>query len=183
MDSSIRLLGIVPYEGMKTLLLRLAEEYPQIQLDVFVGNMEEGAEIAREHLSRRYDAVISRGGTALLLRELPLPVVEIEISLYDILYALKLSGGLHSKFAMVAYADIAISAQALCDLLHYQVDIFIVNSIEELEPTLRYLKDNQYDTVLCDMTADMIARSIGLNTIFITSGMESIRQALDAIMI
>ena len=179
MDSSIRLLGIVPYEGMKTLLLRLAEEYPQVQLDVFVGNMEEGAEIAREHLSRRYDAVISRGGTALLLRELPLPVVEIEISLYDILYALKLSGGLHSKFAMVAYADIAISAQALCDLLHYQVDIFIVNSIEELEPTLRYLKDNQYDTVLCDMTADMIARSIGLNTIFITSGMESIRQALD----
>lgn len=179
MDSSIRLLGIVPYEGMKTLLLRLAEEYPQVQLDVFVGNMEEGAEIAREHLSRRYDAVISRGGTALLLRELPLPVVEIEISLYDILYALKLSGGLHSKFAMVAYADIAISAQALCDLLHYQVDIFIVNSIEELEPTLRYLKDNQYDTVLCDMTADIIARSIGLNTIFITSGMESIRQALD----
>ena len=53
MDSSIRLLGIVPYEGMKTLLLRLAEEYPQVQLDVFVGNMEEGAEIAREHLSRR----------------------------------------------------------------------------------------------------------------------------------
>ena len=52
MDSSIRLLGIVPYEGMKTLLLRLAEEYPQIQLDVFVGNMEEGAEIARDYANK-----------------------------------------------------------------------------------------------------------------------------------
>ena len=179
MDNQVRLLGIVPYEGMKTLLLRLAEEYPQVDLDVFVGNMEEGVEIAQSKFHNQYDAVISRGGTAKALRKLPVPVVEIEISLYDILYALKLSGGLHSKFAMVAYADIAIGAQALCDLLHYQVDIFLVNSIDELEPTLRYLKENQYDTVLCDMTADIIARSIGLNTIFITSGMESLRQTLD----
>ena len=36
MDSSIRLLGIVPYEGMKTLLLRLAEEYPQLAKDIHV---------------------------------------------------------------------------------------------------------------------------------------------------
>ena len=179
MGDQVRLLGIVPYEGMKSLLLRLAAEYPQIDLDVFVGNMEEGVEIARNNFRNHYDAVISRGGTAQVLRRLPLPVVEIEISLYDILYALKLSGGLHSKFAMVAYANIAVSAQALCDLLQYQVDIFTVNSIGELEPTLRRLKEDRYDTVLCDMTADIIARSIGLNTIFITSGMESIRQALD----
>ena len=78
MNSQIRLLGIVPYEGMKTLLLRLAAEYPQVDLDVFVGNMEEGVKIAQSNLGNRYDAVISRGGTALALRELPLPVVEIE---------------------------------------------------------------------------------------------------------
>ena len=159
MDNRIRLLGIVPYEGMKTLLLRVAAEYPQVDLDVFVGNMEEGVEIAQSNFCNQYSAVISRGGTAKSLRKLSIPVVEIEISLYDVLYALKLSAGLHSKFAMVAYADIAISAQALCDLLHYQVDIFTVNSIEELEPTLRYLKEDQYDTVLCDMTADIIART------------------------
>ena len=179
MDSSIRLLGVVPYEGMKTLLLRLAEEYPQIRLDVFVGNMEEGVEIARSNLGNRYDAVISRGGTALALRELPLPVVEIELSLYDILYALRLSNGLHSKLAMVAYANVTVSAQALCDLLNYQVDIFTVDAIGELEPTLCRLKEDRYDAVLCDVTADIIARSIGLNTIFISSGLDSIRQALD----
>ena len=167
MNSQIRLLGIVPYEGMKTLLLRLAAEYPQVDLDVFVGNMEEGVKIAQSNLGNRYDAVISRGGTALALRELPLPVVEIELSLYDILYALKLSDGLHSKLAMVAYANVTVSAQVLCDLLNYQVDIFTVDAIGELEPTLRRLKEDHYDAVLCDMTADIIARSIGLNTIFI----------------
>lgn len=179
MNSRGRLLGIVPYKGMKTLLLNLAAEYPQVEIDVFEGNMEEGAEIAQSNFPNQYDAVISRGGTAQILKKLQLPVVEIEISLHDILYALKLSGGLHGKLAMVAYANIAISAQILCDLLNYQVEIFTVKSIEELEPTLRHLKDAQYDTVLCDMTADIIARNIGLNTIFITSGLESIRQALD----
>ena len=81
MDNQVRLLGIVPYEGMKTLLLRLAEEYPQVDLDVFVGNMEEGVEIAQSKFHNQYDAVISRGGTAKALRKLSVPVVEIEISL------------------------------------------------------------------------------------------------------
>ena len=63
MDNRIRLLGIVPYEGMKTLLLRVAAEYPQVDLDVFVGNMEEGVEIARSNFHNQYGAVISRGGT------------------------------------------------------------------------------------------------------------------------
>ena len=54
-----------------------------------------------------------------------------------------------------------------------------MDAIGELEPTLRRLKEDHYDAVLCDMTADIIARSIGLNTIFISSGLDSIRQALD----
>ena len=64
MNSRVRLLGIVPYKGMKTLLLNLAAEYPQVEIDVFEGNMEEGAEIAQSNFPNQYDAVISRGGTA-----------------------------------------------------------------------------------------------------------------------
>ena len=179
MQQPIRLLGIVPYEGMKTLLTGLAKEYPQIRMDVFVGNMEEGIAIAKRQFPSQYDAVISRGGTARILRQISLPVIDIKISLHDILYALRLSGGLHEKLAMVAYADITVSAQILCDLLNYRVEIFTVPSIDELEPTLRRLQEEQYDTVLCDVTADAIAKSLGLNTIFITSGLESIRDALD----
>lgn len=179
MENQIRLLGIVPYEGMKTLLSSLAEEYPQVEIDVFVGNMEEGVEIAKSNFYSNYDAVISRGGTATALRQLNLPVIDIEISLYDILYALKLSNGLRGRLAMVAYANITVSAQILCDLLNYQIEIYTVKALDELEPTLRRLQEAQYDTILCDTTANMIARSLGLNTIFIASGIESIRHAIN----
>lgn len=179
MENRIRLLGIVPYEGMKALLANLAEEYPQVEIDVFVGNMDEGVEIAKSNFYSNYDAVISRGGTATALRQLNLPVIDIEISLYDILYALKLSNGLQGKLAMVAYANITVSAQILCDLLNYQIEIYTVKTLDELEPTLRRLQEAQYGTILCDTTANMIARSLGLNTIFIASGIESIRHAIN----
>lgn len=42
MDNRIRILGIAPYEGMTALMSSLAEEYPQIDLTLFVGDMEQG---------------------------------------------------------------------------------------------------------------------------------------------
>ena len=68
MDNRIRILGIAPYEGMTALMSSLAEEYPQIDLTLFVGDMEQGVEIARDNFHSNYDVVISRGGTAQMLR-------------------------------------------------------------------------------------------------------------------
>ena len=46
MERKIRVLGIAPYEGMKVLMSELAEEYPQIDLTLFVGDMEQGVEMS-----------------------------------------------------------------------------------------------------------------------------------------
>lgn len=47
MDNRIRVLGIAPYEGMKALMANLGEEYPQMDLTLFVGDREQGLEIAK----------------------------------------------------------------------------------------------------------------------------------------
>ena len=46
MNHRIRVLGIAPYEGMKTLMSSVVADYPQIDLTLFVGDMEQGLEIA-----------------------------------------------------------------------------------------------------------------------------------------
>ena len=46
-EAVIRILGIAPYDSMKNAMLRAAEKYPQIHLDVYIGNLERGAEIVR----------------------------------------------------------------------------------------------------------------------------------------
>ena len=112
MDATIRILGIAPYSGMATLMSALAEEYPQINLTIFVGDMEQGLEIVKNNFHGNYDAVISRGGTAQMLRShLSLPVIEVDISMYDILCAMKLANGLVGKTAVVSFANITRSEE------------------------------------------------------------------------
>lgn len=182
MDNKIRLLGIVPFESLRAQLQFLADEYPQIEMELHVGNMDEGVHIAGSRSPLLYDVVISRGGTARLIQEMGIPVVEIQFSPYDILCALKLSTGICEKIAMVAYANITMNAKVLCDLLGYQIDIFTVDKPTDLEPTLREVMDNSYTTVLCDMTANITATKLGLNAILVNSGIESIRSALDRVV-
>jgi len=174
----IRVLGIAPYEGMKTLMTSLANEYPQIELTTFVGDLEQGAKIARNNFHGDYDVVISRGGTAQLLQQqLPLPVIEIEISIYDILSALKLAGGLTGKVAIVSFADTTSSAKMLGSLMGYNLDIYTLHSQNEVAACLGRVQQEGYSAILCDMIAHTTAKRLGLNSFLITSGIASIRQA------
>lgn len=180
MNHRIRVLGIAPYEGMKTLMSSVVADYPQIDLTLFVGDMEQGLEIARSNFHGDYDVVISRGGTAKMLQKnLALPVIEIDISMYDILCALKLADGLTGKTTMVSFANITSSAHLLCDLMKYNMDIYTIDSAEAVEPTLRQLQKNDYQSILCDMISNTTAKRLGLNSFLITSGVDSIRKAFD----
>ena len=180
MDHRIRVLGIAPYEGMKALMASLGEEYPQMDLTLFVGDREQGLEIAKSNFHGNYDAVISRGGTASMLRkDLSLPGIELELSMYDILCALKLTDGLDGKVAIISAANIADSAQMLCKLMNYDMDVYTYVSPDTVEPTLRRLQAEHYQAVLCDMVANTTAKRLGLNSFLITSSIESIRKAFD----
>ena len=46
-QSKIRILGIAPYDGMRTAMERAAEAYPQIQLDAYTGDMDAGVSIVQ----------------------------------------------------------------------------------------------------------------------------------------
>lgn len=175
----IRILGIAPYEGMKQLMEAAVKDFPQIELTLFVGDLEHGLAIARQNFHGNYDVIISRGATARILREsLPLPVVDIEISMYDILFALKLSNALTEKAALVSYADIGDNARKLCELMGYDIDIYLLSSPAEAEPVLRRVQERRYDIIICDASTNTVAQHLGFSSVLITSGPESIRQSL-----
>jgi len=180
MQKKIRVLAITPYEGMKTLLLGLADEYPDIELTTFVGDLEQGLEVAKNNNYGNYDVAISRGATAEMLRKhLTIPVIEIEISVFDMLCALKLADGFSGKTALVSFADLAESVQQLCGLMEYSIDIYPINSLDSLESTLKNIQKINYQAILCDVIANTAAKRMGLNSYLITSGKASIRRTLD----
>ena len=67
----IRILAIAPYAGMRRLLEDAkAARAAEIELTICVGDWEEGLRLAREMMAHQeFDVILSRGGTAKLLRE------------------------------------------------------------------------------------------------------------------
>lgn len=179
-NKKVRILGIAPYRGMKTIMQKIAEERDDIELDVFVGDLQKGVEIARDNAYSDYDIIISRGGTAqMIARSTHTPVVEIGLSVYDILRAIKLSENYEQRYAITGFPGITENAHLLCDLLRYDIDIFTIHDETEVEATLQDLRNRGYRMVLCDMISNTFAKRLGLNAILITSGAESISSAFD----
>ncbi len=177
----VKILAITPYEGMGELLANAARERTDLDLTIRTGNLEEGLKIAQSMtLYDNYDAVISRGGTAELIRKnLSVPVTEVPLSVYDILRSIKTAENSGEKFAITGFGGITESAKILCDLLQLPATIITFRNQTEVLPEMLELKRRQFTFVICDQISFITARKIGINAIVVPSGSESIRTALD----
>ncbi len=179
-ETKIRILGIAPYDGMHTIMENAAQAYPNIQLDIHTGDLEEGQAIVAQMPTNTYDCIISRGGTATLIRKITdLPVIEIQISVYDVLRAIKLAENYSRRYAIVGFPNVTEPAHTLCSLLGLKLDIHTVHSAEEANITLTKLQQEDYHMVVCDMVTHTLARQLGMDAFLINSGIESLQTALD----
>lgn len=182
MDNKIRVLGIAPYASMKMLMTSVAKQFPEIELTAYVGDLGEGAQIVTESTSR-YDIIISRGGTAQLIRKLSsIPVLDIPISVYDILRTVKLANNYGQKYNIVGFPSITEPTQLLCDLMQYKIKPVTIHSPEETMNALKKLRDEGYKMFLGDKVVTHYAAQMGLNSLLITSSMESINAAFRQII-
>lgn len=174
-----KILAIAPYEGMKETMSALVKNRTDIELTVEVGNLEHGLAIVKEKEQNCFDIIISRGGTAqLIAASTSIPVVEVSISVYDILRAIKLAENYTDKYAVAAYSPITDSARILCDLLQLDIDIYTIDETSDVLSLMQSLRAKGYGLVLCDTIGTLTASEAGLNYILITSGSESIEAAV-----
>lgn len=178
MESKLRLLGIAPYEDMQSLMLEVAREYEEIDLTVFVGDLQQGVEMAQRNFYNDYDAIISRGGTASMLRErLDLPVIEIPILPQDIIRAVALAESISKQCAIVGFTNITASAEMLCRMMGFDIEICPVQDAGAVEHTLLSVREKGVQVILCDKIAHTTALRLGLDVVLITSGPEGIHSA------
>ncbi len=179
----IKILAIAPYEGMKGIMSDIASKKERIELTTFVGDLEDGLRIVYKHKRNNFDIIISRGGTAeLISKSTDIPVIEVSISVYDVLRAIKLAENYAQRFAIVGFPSITKCAHLLCDLLQYKIKIITISSKEEARECLVALLNDGYGLVLSDMVTTTVAKHLGMNSILINSGYESIESTLEQAM-
>ncbi len=177
----IKILGIAPYEGIASLMQQAAESRDDLQIDVHVGNLTAGAEIAAAQTAQEeYDVILSRGGTAEAIRRCTdLKVVDIPLSVYDILRSIKLAENHNCKYAVIGFPAITRNATFLCEVLRYNVDIYTIHDQKEARTILQGLENSGCQMVLCDVVTNSLAQEYGIPALLITSGIESVEDALN----
>lgn len=178
MFTSISILGIAPYEELNKSMSIISKQFKQINTDIFTADLEEGKQLATELSHHDYDVIISRGGTADLIRQyVSIPVIDVSISIYDILGTIRLAEGYTKNFAIVGYSSITETAHLLCDILGYNIKIITLSDTIVASDVLDTLVEESYEMILCDAVTNQVALTKSLNTILITSGTESIKHA------
>lgn len=176
--TKIRLLGIAPYEELNNSMSIVSKQFSDVVSDIYTADLEEGQRLAAERFNDNYDAIISRGGTADLIRQVvSIPVIDVSISIYDILGTLRLAKNYTENFAIVGYASITEPAHLLCDILGYNIKIITLDNQTDASLTLDILAEEKYEMILCDAITNRLALTKSINTILITSGVESVKHA------
>jgi len=175
-----KMMLIAPYEGLCKLAESKMTQYGDFSITIEMGDLQQGVEIARRAEREGYDVILSRGGTAEIIeKNTSIPVVTIRISGYDLLRVIRLSQYYSGALALVGFPHITQSAETACRLLCSNIEIFTINSEQEAEKLLYSLSTKNYEAFIGDVTIARVAKRLGLNSILITSGNESLDDAIE----
>ncbi|MDR2432970.1 MAG: PrpR N-terminal domain-containing protein [Treponema sp.] len=176
----LRVLAIAPYEGMKKLINQISPELEDFDLEVYYGDLSAGVQQVRKEQEKGFDFIISRGGTARLIEEeATIPVVEISISEYDILHAIRLAQGFSEKFCVTGFPNIIAQIQTICRLMEFTLDFSVITDEDAVEDEILRLKKEGYTLIVGDAITIRTAKKLHLKGVLIISGKERILAALN----
>lgn len=181
----MNILMIAPYEGLKDIIYEIKREQ-DLNIDIRIGELYEALHIVfSENLEYKYDVIISRGATANLLRKFcEKPVIEIKITSYDILRTLGLLKGYSGKIGVMSYQNVIYGADIIGNLLNMDLSFYPVNEEENIQEGLEKARKDGIQLIIGDVLLSKKANNYGLHGILITSGKESIQDAIkDAIQL
>jgi transcriptional regulator with PAS, ATPase and Fis domain len=174
-----KILVIAPYEGLREVLAAEAASHDDLEMDIYLGDLTDGAAIAKSLEKSGYDIILSRGGTATLIqRSSDLPVIDIAPTVYDVLRFVRMAQNIPGRFALVGFSSITQTADKIFELIQQKIEIVTLREASEAESVVRRLKDAGVSLIVGDAIATATAKRMQMNSILIASGVESVQSAL-----
>ena len=178
---------IAPYTELAELACGVGRE-TAVPFDVWEGNLERGAGLALQAEKDGAQVIISRGGTASIIRgRVRIPVVEIQVTGYDVLRVLQPLIGTGKTAGIVGFFNVVKGCRAACEILGISsrelilpVDYTVIDWDSIRSRVYRLIQEEAIDVLIGDTVAfaDHLG-SLGKPVHLITSGRESILRALE----
>lgn len=181
-----RICLIAPYKELAELAWQAKQEL-NLTIDIKEGNLEEGIAPALEAQRRGAQVIISRGGTASIIRkQVDVPVVEINVTGYDILKTLHQYRDSTTTIGIVGYQNVVYGCQTIASILNIPIqEIIIPNDDGNInwsgikEQMTELVERNGIKVIVGDTTAASKLGGLNVDVHLITSGKEAIIQAIE----
>jgi len=170
---------IAPYQNIKNKAKSIIEtnRYPA---QTYLGNLQDGVVAARQAMADGAHIIISRGGTARLIREqLDIEVIEVGASYFKLLSYVFEETSESSRIAIVGFRQFLNLAQPVCDILKREHRVFEIEDGQSMEEVFEAVVSWQPDVVIGDAVSVITAQQYSINYHLIESSMETIVDAFE----
>ncbi len=174
-----RVAVIAPYADLKLEALAAVEE---LGIDVIVeeGDLAEGVRAARRAVEGGAEVIISRGGTALqIARALSVPVVEIQVSPYDILRCLYQLREYRGLIGITGFRNVVYGCESLGNLLGMKIRQIVVESGEDALEKVTEAVRGGIGMIIGDAVSVKLASKLGIGGMLVASGKEAVAKAIE----
>lgn len=179
----IKVLFVAPYRGLRELALTLLPEQSNFDVIVKEADLSAAIPLIKHYEQQGIDFVISRGGTANLIKQYTkIPVIEIKVSGYDIIRALTLIKDYKMKVQMIGFPNICEGVLSIAQLLNIKIDYTTIHHEGEVENAVLEAQKNGAQVLLGDTVTVKTAQKHGLQGMMITSGKESVLEAFEQVI-
>ncbi len=180
MDTKIAI--ITPFAAMwqiaQDVVNERSDEWPE-GIQVVMGDLGDGLQQAYQAIAQGAEVIISRGGTASLISsQIELPVVEIQVTAFDILRALKQVSGQTKKVGVAGFRNVIYGCEDFGEIWGIALqEITLENEQGALEKIMA-AKDQGINVIIGDAISIKLAGQYGLQGILIQSGKDAIYKAI-----
>ena len=176
-----RILIIAPYSSFQETAAPVIQEFPTVDFEMHTGDEFTAISIFNSYPPNTFDAIITRGAIAAILRQFTsVPVVEVDVSLLDILRAINQPGFSDQRVAVVGYSSIINSVKKVFEVLQLKnTEIYEVR-YAEVKERVAELAARGFSLIIGDVPSANAAVANGIQGLLILSSEDCIRQSVIA---
>jgi len=174
---------IAPDEGMAETFRKVASEFKE-KIVVEKGLLEDAVPVALRYEDEA-DAIVSRGGTVLVMRNagISTPIVELQVTAKDLALALKKARALTKKeefrIGVMTFSNMTQQLKDFLPFFRLNLRLYELGIESDLEGAIRGAIRDGMDVLLGGVITSKVASGCAIPSILIESGETSIRYALE----
>ena len=175
---SCKLAIVAPYPELSKIAQQVCDEL-EVDAAIVIGDLDEGVKAARKLIDDGAEVIISRGGTATAIaKQLDEPVMEIIVSPYDIIRAVARAKKYGNHIGVVGFRNVIYGSKSLEEVLDVKIEELEIKDEKDALYVIDKAKKDGIQVIVGDAVSVRYSKKLGLQSVLVTSGKESISMAL-----